>query len=105
MSQCLVCLYLENVLKKENNELNELSECMLYKMLAFSERMSQNCKTTFYKTFLENLTCFVIKVSKTFQKLLACFALKVSKTFHKTTCLLALKVSKNFSYYACFKIF
>ena len=88
-------------LKQENNELNELSECMLYKMLAFSKKISQNYKLPFTEHFSENLTCFSIKVSKTFQKLLACFALKVSKTFHKTTCLLALKVSKNFSYYAC----
>ena len=45
--------------------------------------MSQNCKTIFYKTFSENLTCFAIKVSKTFYKLLACFAIKVYKTFYK----------------------
>ena len=28
-------LYLENSFKTQNNELNELSECMLYKMYCF----------------------------------------------------------------------
>ena len=42
MSQRSACLYLENTfLKQENNELNELSECMLYKMLAFYENISK----------------------------------------------------------------
>ena len=41
MSQHPACMYLENSLKQENNELNELSECMLYKMLAFSENISK----------------------------------------------------------------
>ena len=42
MSQCPVYLYLEDkILKQENNELKELSECMLYKMLAFSENVSK----------------------------------------------------------------
>ena len=36
------CLYLENsFLKQENNELNELSECMLYKMFSFYENISK----------------------------------------------------------------
>ena len=40
MSQRPACMYLENsFLKQENNKLNELSECMLYKMLAFSENI------------------------------------------------------------------
>ena len=40
MSQRPTCFYLENsFLKHENNELNELSECMLYKMIAFSENI------------------------------------------------------------------
>ena len=42
MSQCPMYLYLEDkFLKQENNELKELSECMLYKMLAFSENVSK----------------------------------------------------------------
>ena len=69
-------------LKQENNELNELSECMLYKMLTFSEKCLKTVKLPFTKHLQKNLTCFAIKVSKTFQKRLACFALKVSKTFH-----------------------
>ena len=41
MSQRPACLYLENSFKIGKNELNELSECMLYKMLAFSENISK----------------------------------------------------------------
>ena len=42
MSQCSACMYLENsFLKQENIELNQLSECMLYKMLGFSENISK----------------------------------------------------------------
>ena len=42
MLQRSACLYLENsFLKQQNNELNELSECMLYKMFAFSENISK----------------------------------------------------------------
>ena len=42
MSQRPTYLYLENkFLKKENNELKELNECMLYKMLYFSENVSK----------------------------------------------------------------
>ena len=42
MSQRPACLYLENsFLKQKNNELNELSECMLYKILAFFENISK----------------------------------------------------------------
>ena len=58
-----------------------MSVCFI-KCLLFL-KISQNCKTIFYKTFSRNLACFAIKVSKTFQELLACFALKVYKTFHK----------------------
>ena len=35
MSQLPACLYLKNSFKQENSELNELNECMLYKMFAF----------------------------------------------------------------------
>ena len=42
MSQRPTYLYLEdNIQKQENNELKELSECMLYKMVAFSEKVSK----------------------------------------------------------------
>ena len=42
MSQRLAYLYLEdNFYKQENNELKELSACMLYKMLAFSKNVSK----------------------------------------------------------------
>ena len=66
-------------------------KCLLF------PKISQNCKTIFYKTFSRNLACFAIKVSTTFQKLLACFALKVSKTFQKLLACFALKVYKKFS--------
>ena len=52
------CLYLENsFLKQENNELNELSECMLYKMFSFMKTY-QNCKTLFYRIFSKSFACF-----------------------------------------------
>ena len=41
MLQRLAYLFLKIVLKQENNELNELSECMLYKMISFSENISK----------------------------------------------------------------
>ena len=77
--------------------MSSVSVCFI-KYLFFL-KMSQNCKTIFYKIFSRKLACFAIKVSKTFQKLLACFALKVSKNFSYYACLLAfaIKVSKNFS--------
>ena len=50
MSQLPACLYLENSFKEENNELNELSECMLYKMLAFL-KISQTVKLSFTRQF------------------------------------------------------
>ena len=52
------------VLKQENNELNELSECMLYKMLAFSEKCLKTVKLPFSKHFQK--PCFALKVSKNF---------------------------------------
>ena len=64
---------------------------MLIKCLIFL-KMSQNCKTIFYKTFLENPACFAIKVSKTFHKMLAFFAIKVSKTFYKLLAYFAINV-------------
>ena len=47
------------VLKHENNELNELSECMLDKMFCFFRKTSQNCKTLFYKIFSRSLACLL----------------------------------------------
>ena len=68
------------VFKIENNELNELSECMLlYNVLLF-RKTSQTCKTLFYKYFPEALLCFACFCT--------CLFLKVYKTFN--TCLLAL---------------
>ena len=43
------------VFKIQNNELNELSECMLYKMFSFFLKTSQNYKTLFYKIFSRSL--------------------------------------------------
>ena len=39
----------------QNNELNELSECMLYKIFFFFLKTSQNCKILFYKIFSRSL--------------------------------------------------
>ena len=56
MSQHPTCLYLENsFLKQENNELNELSECMLYKMLSFSLKCFKTVKLPFTKHFQKTL--------------------------------------------------
>ena len=80
------------VFKTQNNELNELSECMLYKMFPFSENISKLYNSLlqdiFQKPCFLTLLCFTLKVFKTFHNLL--LALKVSTTFHNL--LLALKV-------------
>ena len=60
---------------------------MLYKMLDFSE-MYQNCKMTFYKTLLENLAGFAIKVSKTFSKNACFIKCKFACLLNKECCLL-----------------
>ena len=100
------------VFKIENNELNELSECMLYKIFCFSGKHLKNYKTLFYNYFPEALLAY-FKVSKTFCTCL--LYLKVYKTFN--TCLLALlcfslKAYKTFLnslacllYLACFKFY
>ena len=96
---------MENSFKTQNNELNELSECMLYKMVCFSGKHLKTVKLSFTKYFPEALlACF--KVSKTF---CTCLLLKVYKTFN--TCLLALlcfslKAYKTFSILllACFTL-
>ena len=64
------CLYLENsFLKQANNELNELSECMLYKRISFL-KISQNGKTLFTRYFPEILLALLKKFLKHF--ILAC---------------------------------
>ena len=68
-------------LKQENNELNELSECMRYKMFFF---FGKHLKTV-TEYFPEALLSY-FKVSKNF---CTCLLLKVYKTFN--TCLLAFK--------------
>ena len=78
------------VFKYENNELNELSECMLLKNVLLFRKTPQNCKTFVYNIFQKlYFALLALKVSKTFLCLLACFCtcllLKVYKTF--TTCL------------------
>ena len=47
MLQRPMCLYLENNFKTQNNELNELSECMLYKMFCFSGKHLKTVKLSF----------------------------------------------------------
>ena len=78
------------VFKIENNELNELSECMFYKMFPFSCKYLKTIKFSFTRYFPEALFAY-FKVSKTF---CTCLLLKVYKTFN--TCLL-LKVYKIFN--------
>ena len=46
------------VFKLENNELNELSECMLFIKRFFFRKTSQKCKTLFYNYFPEAFICF-----------------------------------------------
>ena len=72
------------VFKIENNELNELSGCMFYKMFFFSGKHLKTIKLTC--TIIFQKPCLLtLKVSKAFLYLLA---LKVYKTLN--TCLLAL---------------
>ena len=75
----------KTVFKIENNELNELSECMLYKMFIFSRKHLKTVKLSFTEYFPKALLAY-FKVSKT---LCTCLLLKVYKTFN--TCLLAFK--------------
>ena len=72
------------VFKTQNNELNELSDCMLYKMFFVSRKHLKTVKLSFTEYFPEALLAY-FKVSKT---LCTCLLLKVYKTFN--TCLLAL---------------
>ena len=47
------------VFKTQNNELNELSECMLLINVLLFWKTSQNCKTLFYKIFSRSLACLL----------------------------------------------
>ena len=56
MLQRPACLYLENsFLKQENNELNKLSECMLYTMFVFFGKYLKTVKLSFTRHFPETL--------------------------------------------------
>ena len=58
------------VFKIQNNELNELSECMFYKMFFFSGKHLKTVKLTF--TIIFQKSCLLtLKVSKAFLYLLA----------------------------------
>ena len=62
------------VFKRQNNELNELSECMLYRMFFFFLKHLKTIKLSFTRYFPEALLCFALlalKVTKTFLYLLA----------------------------------
>ena len=64
------CLYLEIVFKTQNNEPNELSECIFYKMFFFSGKHLKTVKLTF--TIIFQKPCLLtLKVSKAFLYLLA----------------------------------
>ena len=71
------------VFKIENNELNELSECMFYKMFFFSGKPLKTVKLTF-RIIFQKPCLLTLKVSKIFCTFLL---LKVYKPFN--TCLLA----------------
>ena len=73
------------VFKIQNNEPNELSECMLYKIFFFSRKHLKTVNLSFTEYFPEGLLTY-FKVSKT---LCTCLLLKVYKTFN--TCLLDFK--------------
>ena len=67
-------------LKHKNNELNELSECMLYKVFWFFGKYLKTVKLSFTIYFPVALLAY-FKVSKT---LCTCLLLKVYKTFLKS---------------------
>ena len=60
MLQCPAYLYLENSFKTKNNELNELSECMLLENVLLFRKTSKNCKTSFYMIFSRNISFFAL---------------------------------------------
>ena len=104
------------VFKIENNELNELSECILYKIFFFFGKHLKTVKLSFTIIFQKPClltlkfpklyvlacfcTCLLLKVYKTFNiwlLALLCFSLKAYKTFlNSFACLL---------YLACFKVY
>ena len=81
------------VFKIENNELNELSECMHYKMFFFFGKHLKTVNLSFTEYFPEALLAYFkvsyLKVYKTSQNFsfLLYLALKVSKTFNQIACL------------------
>ena len=80
------------VFKTQNNELNELSECMLYKMFFFFGKSLKTVKLSFTEYFPEALLAY-FNLSKT---VCTCLLLKVYKTFN--TCLLSLLFFSSKSY-------
>ena len=54
------------VFKTENNELNELSECMLLENVLLFRKTSKNCKTSFYMIFSRNISFFALLYFKSF---------------------------------------
>ena len=71
------------VFKIENNELNELSECMLYKMFFFYGKHLKTIKLSFTNIF-QKPCLLALKVYNIFYKPLA---LKMYKTFLKSLAL------------------
>ena len=71
------------VFNTENNEINELSECILYKIFCFFGKHLKTVKLSFTRYFPKALLAYVaLKVSKTFHNfLLACFTLLCFKSF------------------------
>ena len=70
MLQRSACMYLENSFlnRKIMSYTSSVSVCLIICLLFL--KISQNCKTIFYKTFSRNLACFAIKVYKTFHNFL-----------------------------------
>ena len=54
------------VFKTENNELNELSECMLLENVLLFQKTSKKCKTSFYMIFSRNISFFALLYFKSF---------------------------------------
>ena len=65
MLQRLACTW-KIVFKTENNELNELSECMLLKNVLLFRKTSKNYKTSFYMIFSRNISFFALLYFKSF---------------------------------------
>ena len=54
------------VFKTKNNELNELSECMLLEIVSLFRKTSKICKTSFYMIFSRNISFFSLLYFKSF---------------------------------------